>query len=100
MASPARSQKDQPLRADMEEWDEFLQGRYREGKSEEEFRQYDEKADPGVARFYRLNHENQTFDYVVAKEREYFPLERVKSQSGRLPSFSTPSLTTAILTPT
>lgn len=78
MASPARSQKDQPLRADMEEWDEFLQGRYREGKSEEEFRQYDEKADPGVARFYRLNHEHQTFDYVVAKEREYFPLKRGK----------------------
>jgi len=27
-----------PLSADMEEWDEFLQGRYREGKSEEELR--------------------------------------------------------------
>jgi len=62
----------------MEEWDEFLQGRYKEGKSEEEFRQYDEKADPGVARFYRLNHENQTVDYVLAKEKEYFPLQKGK----------------------
>jgi inositol oxygenase len=60
----------------MEEWDEFLQGRYREGKSQEEFRQYDEKADPGVAQFYRLNHQNQTFDYVLAKEREYFALNK------------------------
>ena len=26
----------------LENWDEFLEGRYKEGKSEEEFRQYDE----------------------------------------------------------
>jgi inositol oxygenase len=78
MASSITSQKDRPLRADMEEWDEFLQGQYREGKSQEEFRQYDEKADPGVAHFYRLNHEHQTFDYVLAKEAEYFPLKKGK----------------------
>ncbi len=42
-----------PLK-DMDEWDDFLTGRYQEGKSEEEFRQYDEKATPGVAEFYRL----------------------------------------------
>jgi inositol oxygenase len=63
MASSVTSQKDRPLR---------------EGKSEEEFRQYDEKADPGVAHFYRLNHEHQTFDYVLAKEAEYFPLKKGK----------------------
>jgi inositol oxygenase len=62
----------------MEEWDEFLKGRYKEGKSEEEFRKYDEKADPGVARFYRLNHEHQTLDYVLAKEKLYFPLKKGK----------------------
>jgi len=60
----------------MEDWDEFLQGRYREGKSEEEFRQYDEKANPGVAHFYRLNHEHQSLDYVLAKEDQYFPLKK------------------------
>ena len=31
-----------PLK-DLDEWDDFLTGRYQEGKSEEEFRQYDEK---------------------------------------------------------
>ncbi len=65
-----------PLDPEMEQWDEFLQGRYREGKTEEEFRQYDAEATPGVAEFYRLNHENQTVDYVLAKEREYFGLTR------------------------
>src|SRR5579871_1530675 len=64
-----------PLK-DLDEWDDFLTGRYQEGKSESEFRQYDEKATPGVAEFYRLNHQFQTFDYVMAKEKEYFGLNK------------------------
>ena len=71
----------------LENWDEFLEGRYKEGKSEEEFRQYDEHATPGVAEFYRLNHQYQTFDYVLAKEKEYFGLTRARRASGRRPSF-------------
>src|SRR5579875_2544989 len=43
-----------PLSPDMEEWEEFLEGRYKEGKSQEEFRQYDEQANPGVAEFFGL----------------------------------------------
>ena len=66
---------DGPLK-DMDEWDDFLTGRYQEGKSEAEFRQYDEKATPGVAEFYRLNHQYQTYDYVIAKEKEYFGLSK------------------------
>jgi len=65
-----------PLSADMEEWDEFLEGRYKEGKSQEEFRQYDSHANPGVAEFYRLNHKYQTHEYVLTKEKEYFGLTR------------------------
>jgi inositol oxygenase len=64
-----------PLK-DLDDWDEFLEGRYQEGKNEEEFRQYDEKATPGVAEFYRLNHQYQTYDYVVQKEKEYFGLNK------------------------
>ena len=59
-----------------DEWEEFLQGRYKEGKTEEEFRQYDAEANPGVAEFYRLNHEFQTHDYVLGKEKQYFGLNR------------------------
>ena len=65
----------QPL-DNLEQWDGFLEGRYKEGKSESEFRQYDAHADPGVAEFYRLNHENQTVEYVLRKEKEYFGLGR------------------------
>src|SRR5271156_976068 len=63
----------QPLQ-DLDQWGDFLEGRYKEGKSEEEFRQYDATATPGVAEFYRLNHEGMTVDYVLAKEEEYFAL--------------------------
>ena len=62
----------------VDDWDEFLEGRYREGKSEEEFRQYDEDATLGVAEFYRVNHRMQTVDYVFDKESEYFGLRRGK----------------------
>src|SRR6202034_911635 len=68
---------DVPLK-DIDEWDEFLEGRYQEGKSEDEFRQYDKQANPGVAEFYRINHEQQTVAYVLGKEKEYFGLARGK----------------------
>ena len=62
----------------LDDWDDFVEGRYKEGKAESEFRQYDEKATPTVAEFYRLNHQRQTLDYVLAKEKEYFGLTRGK----------------------
>jgi inositol oxygenase len=60
----------------LEEWDDFVEGRYKEGKTDAEFRQYDATANPGVAEFYRLNHENQTVAYVLGKEAQYFGLTR------------------------
>jgi inositol oxygenase len=66
---------DAPLQ-DLEQWDDFLAGRYQEGKSEDQFRQYDAQATPGVAEFYRLNHQYQTFDYVMGKEKQYFGLDK------------------------
>src|ERR1700730_14172560 len=62
----------------LEDWDEFLEGRYKEGRSQEQFRVYDAQAQPGVAEFYRLNHENQTLAYVLRKEKEYFSLKKGK----------------------
>jgi inositol oxygenase len=67
----------QPL-GDLDQLDEFLEHRYHEGKSETEFRQYDAQSDPSVAEFYRLNHEHQTVDYVLRKEKEYFGLKKGK----------------------
>jgi inositol oxygenase len=65
----------EPLK-DLDDWDEFLEGRYKEGKTEAEFRQYDATATPGVAEFYRQNHANQTVAYVLGKEQEYFSLNK------------------------
>ena len=62
----------------LDQWEDFLEGRYKEGKSESDFRQYDAEANPGVAEFYRTNHERQTVDYVLGKEKQYFGLTRGK----------------------
>lgn len=52
------------------------ESRYKEGKAEDEFRQYDAAVVPRVAQFYRNNHEQMTVDYVLRKEAEYFGLTR------------------------
>lgn len=62
--------------ASSDQWEEFVAGRYQEGKPQSEFRQYDAQANSQVAEFYRTNHEKQTLDYVLAKEKQYFGLTR------------------------
>lgn len=57
-----------------ESWSDFAAGRYRQGKSEAEFRNYDATVVPAVAEFYRLNHQYQTLDFVTAKEEEFLSL--------------------------
>lgn len=47
-----------------------------EGKQREEFRNYEAEERPGVREFYRLNHLNQTLDFVLAKKKEYGPKTR------------------------
>jgi inositol oxygenase len=70
-------EKAQPLQG-LEEWDDFVASRYRPGKSQEEFRNYSEQANPGVAEFYRQNHANQTLEFSLAKRAEYLSLQRGK----------------------
>jgi len=64
-----------PLR-NLEEWDDFVATRYRPGKTQDEFRNYQADANPTVTEFYRQNHAHQTLDFVLAKKREYLPLRR------------------------
>jgi len=78
-ATPSLTQ--QPLQH-VEEWDDFIAGRYREGKGESEFRQYDREANPAIAEFYRLNHAGQTLDFVLGKEKQYGSLTRGKRSIG------------------
>ncbi len=62
----------------VEEWDDFVQTRYKQGKSEDEFRNYKADANPGVTEFYRQNHQFQTLDFVRAKKAEFTTLKRRK----------------------
>jgi inositol oxygenase len=67
----------QPLR-ELEEWDDFVATRYKQGKSEEEFRNYQQDANPNVTEFYRQNHRFQTLDFVREKKAQYCGLTRGK----------------------
>jgi inositol oxygenase len=82
-----------PLQS-LEEWDDFLRGRYPEvtspdlasfqgvdpAKKQDQFRNYEEDARPGVREFYRLNHRYQTYQFARAKRQQYLTLDR--SQMG------------------
>ncbi|MDB6030001.1 MAG: hypothetical protein JWM16_339 [Verrucomicrobiales bacterium] len=76
--------------ANLEEWEDFLKERYPENgavpakpfqaidpdKKKEQFRNYESTARPSVREFYRLNHHNQTFDFVQAKKKEFLSFSR------------------------
>src|SRR6266550_334553 len=84
-ASPRQS--DGPLE-DLEHWDEFLERRYPEQPASEEsvgfvvdkdkaaFRDNRKEARPSVKEFYRLNHTNQTYDFVQQKRRQFLSLDK------------------------
>ncbi len=69
--------EDQPLK-ELDEWDDFVADRYQEGKTETEFRNYKEDANPNVTEFYRQNHRFQTLDFIRSKKAEYCGLTRGK----------------------
>lgn len=73
-ATPAAGQ---PMES-LEEWDDFVATRYKQGKQETEFRNYAADANPGVTEFYRQNHARQTLDFVLAKKTEFLKLNRKK----------------------
>lgn len=73
--SVAHGGPQEPLKH-VDQWDDYVAGRYRQGKDESEFRKYE--ADTPIAEFYRQNHAGQTLDFVLGKEREYGSLSRGK----------------------
>ncbi len=64
-----------PLQS-LDQWDEDVRERYDPNRSKEEFRQYNDSTPPVVREFYRQNHQHQTLDFVLSREREYGPLNR------------------------
>src|SRR6266481_6364520 len=71
-------EEDQAPLKELDEWDDFVATRYRQGKSEDEFRNYKADANPTVTEFYRQNHKYQTLDFVLKKKAEYCGLKREK----------------------
>jgi len=88
MSNPSHTTNRNAPLENLEEWEDFLKQRYPQpltsagfqatnpDKKEEEFRNYESSARPTVREFYRLNHHNQTFDFVQAKKREFGPRTR------------------------
>lgn len=76
MASTSRSKNEvNPGEA----WEEFIvEAVYPEpqAKAREDYRNYDNPARATVREFYRQNHRHQTYDFVLAKKREYLPFQR------------------------
>jgi len=67
----------EPLQS-LDQWDDFVQDRYRPDRTEAEFRDYS-NAPAGVRELYRQNHEFQTLASVEGKERAYAPLDHEKA---------------------
>lgn len=67
----------EPLRS-LDEWEDDLERRYPAGSSRAEntFRNYEETTRPTVREFYRLNHQHQTLDFVLAKKQQYVGAQR------------------------
>ncbi len=73
-----------PLKS-LDEWEDDLVRRYPEPgkpsgekphKEKDAYRNYDQPARDTVTEFYRVNHINQTYDFVLGKEKEFLPLNR------------------------
>jgi inositol oxygenase len=62
----------------LDEWETFVLDRYPQPEQETTFRDYGQNVRPGVREFYRLNHINQTLEFVRAKEAEYLPRTRAR----------------------
>ena len=52
-------------------FDDFVGARYDQNRKTEDFRRFDDSAPSGVREFYRLNHQHQTYEFVLAKKREF-----------------------------
>ncbi len=81
---PPSASTDAPL-ASLEEWEDFKKAQYVEDGSEflknvkreqSAFRDYRKEARPSVREFYRINHERQTLEFVLAKKREFLAFDR------------------------
>lgn len=80
MANHSFSEREiNPLKS-IEQWEDDVVQRYPEAnqpvRSKEEYRNYIDPARDTVREFYRLNHEFQTYDFVMKKREEFLQFNR------------------------
>lgn len=80
MKSESFSEKEiNPLKS-IEEWEDDILERYPEAdkpaRKKEEYRNYEAPARDTVREFYRLNHQYQTYDFVMKKRGEFLKFDR------------------------
>jgi len=72
---PTAASSQGPLES-LEQWEDFVEDRYRPDRKEDEFRQYTPETPTVVREFYRLNHTHQTRAFVKQKQREFLTLNK------------------------
>jgi len=70
MSEPTAARTGQGPLADLDDWESA------HPTDADGFRDYRANVRPGVEEFYRLNHANQTLDFVLTKKRDYLALNR------------------------
>jgi inositol oxygenase len=66
----------------LDQWENDVLKRYpdpaeiNKDKKEEEFRNYEDTSKDGVKEFYRLNHQYQTYDFVMQKKADYLKFDK------------------------
>ena len=69
---------DKPLK-NLGDWEDFVEDQLypEEGKKKKkDYRNYDNPARDTVREFYRINHERQTYDFVLEKKKEFLQFNR------------------------
>ena len=81
MKNAASTAEKHPLE-NIEQWEENLLDRYpdpdaiAQDRAPEAYRNYEAPARDSVREFYRLNHQYQTYDFVLAKKREFLAFNK------------------------
>lgn len=60
-----------------DQWDDEVRARYDPNRKQDEFRNYGQGVPPVVREFYRLNHTNQTLDFVKSKREQWLGLNHL-----------------------
>ncbi len=76
MKNEQLSEKEKNPLKSIEEWEDDLLQRYPETKKKEEYRNYEAPARDTVREFYKLNHQYQTYDFVMKKREEFLKFDR------------------------